>query len=211
MTREDIIYRFIPSPHQGENSPTLLLLHGTGGNEDDLLSLSEYFGESWNYLSPRGMVLENGMPRFFRRLSEGVFDQQDLKYRTAQLCEFLEESAGIHGFDPRRVIALGYSNGANIAASILLSGYKSLRHAILMHPMVPFFPNPLPDLGNTRILITAGENDPVVPRSNTSELEQIFTKAGAKVEMFWHGSGHNLTEQELQKAGLFAKTLIKSL
>ncbi|MFO7978948.1 MAG: alpha/beta hydrolase [Bacteroidales bacterium] len=209
MAQPDFIYRYIPSADTDQDAPTMLLLHGTGGSEEDLLPLMEEFGEQWNYLSPRGKVLEHGMPRFFRRLAEGVFDQEDLKLRTAELADFVRDAAVHHGFNPSRVVALGYSNGANIAASMLLGGYLTLRHAILMHPMVPFFPKEFPDLAHNRILITAGENDPVVPHSNTLELEQIFRESGAHVELFWHDAGHSLAHKEIRKAVAFSVTLKK--
>lgn len=209
MAESEFIYRYIPAAEAGQEAPTLLLLHGTGGNEEDLLPLSELFGDQWNILSPRGKVLEQGMPRFFRRLAEGVFDQQDLRFRTGELASFVQHSADHHGFNPSRVVALGYSNGANIAASLLLSGYPTLRHAILMHPMVPFFPKEFPDLAATRVLITAGENDPVVPQANTLELEQILKKSAAHVDLFWHDAGHSLTPGEIEKAVTFSNTLKK--
>lgn len=211
MSESDFFHRFERAADVAADSPTLLLLHGTGGNEDSLIEMAKQFGEQWNLLSPRGKVLEHGMPRYFRRLAEGVFDQEDLKFRTSELADFVEQSAVNYGFDASRVVALGYSNGANIAASLLLSGFTTLRHAILMHPMVPFFPRQFPDLSNKRILITAGENDPVVARSNTLDLESLLTQSGARVEMFWHNSGHNLTSQEIDKAIPFANLLKKSL
>lgn len=211
MTEPDFIHQFVPAGEAAAQAPTLLLLHGTGGNETDLLPLAQEFGQYWNYLSPRGKVLENGMPRFFRRLAEGVFDQEDLRLRTRELAGFVQLATVKYGFHPERVVALGYSNGANIAASLLLAGFPTLRHAILMHPMVPFFPKPFPDLSGKKILITAGENDPVVARSNTEELASLFTQAGARVQMLWHGAGHNLIRLEIEKAVAFAGLLRKSL
>ena len=210
MEDPEFIHRFEKAAYGGDEAPTMVLLHGTGGNENDLLELATHFGDGWNYLSPRGKVLENGMPRFFRRLAEGVFDQQDLRFRTAELAAFIEKAATLYGFDRTKVVALGYSNGANIAVSMMLSGVSVIRHAILMHPMVPFYPKQKPDLSPSRILITAGENDPVVSRSNTLDLEQLLADAGGRVDVFWHRSGHSLTPEELDHAVRFAGHLKKS-
>jgi predicted esterase len=195
----NFVHRFLPAS-QPESAPTLLLLHGTGGNEDDLLSLGQALLPGANRLSPRGKVLERGMPRFFRRLAEGVFDLADLEFRTGELAEFLTEAAAHYGFDSNRVIAVGYSNGANIAASLLLHQPHKLAAAILLHPMVPFVPETLPDLTGKPIFIGAGRNDPIVPVSNAEELIRLFTEAGAEVATSWHRGGHALTQEELQAA-----------
>jgi phospholipase/carboxylesterase len=210
MKDPEFLHRFLGAAHGGDDAPTMVLLHGTGGNENDLLEFATHFGDGWNYLSPRGKVLENGMPRFFRRLAEGVFDQEDLRFRTSELAAFIEKASRVYGFDMAKVVALGYSNGANIAASLMLSGTGTVRHAILMHPMVPFYPKQKPDLNKSQILITAGENDPVVSRSNTLDLEKLLAEAGARVELFWHRSGHSLTREELDKAVEFAGNIKKS-
>ena len=195
----DFVHRFVPAPNV-KAAPTLLLLHGTGGSETDLLPLGQALLPGANLLSPRGKVLENGMSRFFRRLAEGVFDQADLQFRTTELAEFLTEAASRYGFDPNRVIAVGYSNGANIAASLLLRQPEKLAAAVLFHPMVPFVPETLPDLQGTVVFIGAGRNDPLVPVSNTENLAGLFTRAGAEVTTYWHRGGHSLIEEELQAA-----------
>ena len=193
------VHRWVPAA-QSETAPTLLLLHGTGGDENDLLSLGRALLPNANLLSPRGNVLERGMPRFFRRLAEGVFDQEDLRLRTRELAEFIEASAVQYGFDLKSVIAVGFSNGANIAASLLLAQPERLASAILFHPMVPFVPKTLPDLSGKPIFIGAGDNDPIVPVSNTEALAGLFRDAGAKVEIHWHQGGHSLTQDEVQAA-----------
>src|SRR5438270_12484205 len=142
------VHRYIPA--QVISKSTLLMLHGTGGNEDDMLELGRMLAPGMAMLSPRGKILENGMPRFFRRLAEGVFDIEDLQRRTHELADFVEAASAIYGFDARNVIAVGFSNGANIAASMLLLRPAVLSAAVLFHPMVPFIPETLPDLSATK-------------------------------------------------------------
>src|SRR5262249_16993263 len=139
------VHRFVPAPSAGSGT-TLLLLHGTGGNENDLLELGQTLAPNAALLSPRGKVSERGMPRFFRRLAEGVFDIEDLKFRTQALADFVASAASAYGFDPGKVIAVGYSNGANIAVSMLLLRPATLAGAVLFRPMVPFVPAVPPDL-----------------------------------------------------------------
>jgi phospholipase/carboxylesterase len=150
-------HRFVAG--SGQEGATLLLLHGTGGNENDLLPLGRELLPGANLLSPRGKVLEHGMPRFFRRLAEGVFDEEDLKFRTEELAGFVKEASGRYDFDPDKLFAVGFSNGANIAASLLLMRPNLLRGAVLLRPMVPFEPEALPDLSGVRIFVAAGEMD----------------------------------------------------
>ncbi|MCW3054909.1 MAG: Glyoxalase/bleomycin resistance protein/dioxygenase [Chthonomonadales bacterium] len=199
LKNTDFVHRFLPAPKVAE-APTLLILHGTGGNENDLIPLGQALLPEANMLSLRGKVLENGMPRFFRRLAEGVFDQADLEFRTKELADFLTEAAERYGFDPTRVIAVGYSNGANIAASLLLRQPEKLAAAALFHPMVPFVPETLPDLSGKGIFIGAGKNDPIVPIANTTNLSALFTQAGAEVVTQWHQGGHALSQGEVQAA-----------
>lgn len=200
------VHRFVPAASP-EQAPTLLLLHGTGGDEQDLLALGGMLLPEANLLSPRGKVLENGMPRFFRRLAEGVFDQEDLQQRTGELGDFLSEAAVKYGFDPKRVIALGYSNGANIASSLLLRDPERLAGAVLFQPMVPFVPEDLPDLTGKPIFIGAGRNDPMVPIANTTELMKLFQRAGAEVALTWHLSGHTLNPVEILAAQRWLRAL----
>jgi predicted esterase len=179
---------------------TLLLLHGTGGNENDLLDLGRMLAPGAALLSPRGNVSENGMPRFFRRLAEGVFDQEDLIQRTHELADFVGTAAESYGFDQQRVVAVGYSNGANIAASTLLLRPGVLRAAVLFRPMVPLVPEELPDLSAVRVFISAGENDPIVPRAQSEQLALLLQSAGADVTLRWQMSGHTLNAHEIETA-----------
>ncbi len=176
----------------------LLLLHGTGGTEQDLLPLAEMIDPEASVLSVRGNVSENGMPRFFRRLSEGVFDEEDLIFRTKELHDFLDEAAEKYEFDRNNVIAVGYSNGANIAGSLLFHYKNTLKAAVLYHPMVPRRGVELPDLNETPVFIGAGKNDPICPAAETEQLSKILEDAGSNVEVHWEYQGHQLTHSEVQ-------------
>ena len=216
MSKPDFKYRFIPSPsqqHDADNSDqaygpkdnqsetlTLLLLHGTGGNEDDLIQVGQMISPSASLLSPRGKVLENGMPRFFKRLAEGVFDLEDLKFRTRELADFVKEVSSIYSFDLSKTIAVGFSNGANIAASLLLSYPGTLMGAILFRAMVPFIPNSPLDLSDKKVLLSAGVFDPIVSEHQTRSLFDILEKSRANVTLKWQQSGHNLTESDILDA-----------
>jgi phospholipase/carboxylesterase len=182
------------------NKPVLLLLHGTGGNEKDLLSLAEMISPESSVLSVRGNVSENGMPRFFRRLSEGVFDEEDLIFRTKELYEFIEEAANKYDFNRDQVVAVGYSNGANIAGSLIFHYENSLKGAILHHPMVPRRGIELPKLDGLPVFIGAGKNDPICPPQETEELQQLLNNAGAKVHLKWDDMGHQLSRAEVEEA-----------
>jgi phospholipase/carboxylesterase len=201
---------FIPGKLQ--DAPTLLLLHGTGGNEKDLLPLAEMIAPGAAVLGIRGNVLENGMPRFFRRLAEGVFDEEDLVFRTKELKDAIDDLAKEHGFNRDRVVAIGYSNGANIAASLLYHYDNAPHGAILFHAMVPLRGIELPDLSNTPVFIGAGKRDPLIPMEQTKELSEQLQKAGAKVTEYWGEGGHQLTREEVERArewyeSTFKKTL----
>src|SRR5690554_4692015 len=180
--------------------PTLLLLHGTGGNEFDLLPLAEIMDREANVLSVRGNVLENGLPRFFRRIAEGVFDEEDLIFRTKELNDFLDESAEKCGFDRNNIIAIGYSNGANIAASLLFHYPYALKGAILHHPMVPRKGMDLPDLTGKSVFIAAGTNDPICSPTESTELQSLLEKANADVGIHWENRDHQLTLTEVEAA-----------
>jgi phospholipase/carboxylesterase len=200
-------HRFIPSHareagrSKGKTPPTtLLLLHGTGGNEEDMIPLGQQIDPEAAMLSPRGKVLENGMPRFFRRLAEGVFDIEDLKFRTNELADFVNDASKAYGFDMQHIIAVGYSNGANIASSLLLLHPEILCCAILFRAMVPLQPNTLPDLTNKHIFMSSGIHDPIVPKQDAENLSALFKKAGAKVSLYWQNSGHELRMEEIKKA-----------
>lgn len=187
--------------------PTLLLLHGTGGNELDLLPLAGMIDDEASVLSVRGNVLENGMPRFFRRLAEGVFDEEDLVFRTQELNEFLDEAARKYDFDRNNMIAIGYSNGANIAASLLFHYQNALKAAILHHPMVPRRIE-LPDLTGTNVFIAAGTNDPICSPLESKELQALLQAANATVELHWENRGHQLTREEVEEAAKWYKMIV---
>lgn len=197
----DFIHRFISANSKAkESSLTLLLLHGTGGTEDDLIPLGNELTPDASILSVRGKVLENGMPRFFRRLEEGVFDLEDLKMRTDELADFILKSSSIYDFDLKRLVAVGYSNGANIGASVLLRRPEVLAGAILFRAMVPFIPDVLPDLSKKSIILLEGLRDPIVSKQEAEGLLKIFNKAHSNVTIKWQGSGHNLTQEDIDSA-----------
>ncbi|MDR6883344.1 phospholipase/carboxylesterase [Bacillus sp. 3255] len=186
-------------------APVLVLLHGTGGTEKDLLPLAQAISPESSVLSVRGNVLENGMPRFFRRLAEGVFDEEDLIYRTKELNDFLDAAAKEYGFDRQNVVAVGYSNGANIAGSLLFHYPDALRGAVLHHPMVPRRGVQLPDLTDTPVFIGAGRNDPICSPQETEELQKLLGDAGAEIEVHWENAGHQLTRTEVEAARTWFK------
>jgi phospholipase/carboxylesterase len=195
------IHRFVPPKSNAKEAvPTLLLLHGTGGNEDDLIPLGKKLAPNASILSVRGKVLENGMPRFFRRLEEGVFDMEDLKIRTDELAEFVVKSSSAYMLDPERVIAVGYSNGANIAASVLLRRPEVLAGAILFRAMVPFIPTVMPDLSKKSIILLEGLYDPIVSKAEAESLLELFAKTQSSVTLKWQNSGHNLTQEDIVAA-----------
>ncbi|GIP41085.1 carboxylesterase [Paenibacillus sp. J31TS4] len=181
-------------------APTLVLLHGTGGTERDLLPLAAMLSPGSSVLSLRGSVLENGMPRFFRRLAEGVFDEEDLLLRTREAYDFLDEAAAQYGVDRANFVAVGYSNGANLAGSLLFHHPGALRGAVLHHPMVPRRGVQLPDLTGTPVFIGAGRNDPLCTPEETEELERLLAEAGADVSVHWERAGHQLTATEVEAA-----------
>jgi phospholipase/carboxylesterase len=192
----DFIHEFVP----GTSSRTLLLLHGTGGNERDLIPLGRELDPNAALLSPRGKVLENGMPRFFRRLAEGVFDLEDLKYRTNEMADFIAAAGEHYGFATDQLVAVGYSNGANIAASMLLLRPEILGAAILFRAMVPLVPDRLPDLSSVRVWIGAGDQDPIIPASEAQRLVELLRRAGADVTIRFAKAGHGLTNHDLEAA-----------
>jgi phospholipase/carboxylesterase/glyoxalase family protein len=197
------IHTFIPSDNgrKDDDSLNLLVLHGTGGDENDLISIAKMLEiTNASILSPRGKVLENGMPRFFRRLAEGVFDIEDLRFRTNELANFVQKASKMYTFDLNRTMAIGYSNGANIAASILLLRPEILSGAILFRPMIPLVPDTLPNLSSKHVLISAGLHDPIVPRYQTEDLFDLLKKVGAKVSIQWQNSGHELTQRDIKAA-----------
>ena len=189
-------HRFYP----GETGVTLLVLHGTGGSEDDLVPLARELAPGAAILSPRGKVSEYGAARFFRRLAEGVFDHEDLVFRTHELADFVEAAAEEYGFDPSKIVAVGYSNGANIAGSLMLLHPGLLRAAVLFRAMVPFEPEETPDLTGMPVFIAAGQRDQMIPPHNTRRLAEILTEAGADLDLRWRDTGHGLTYEEVAEA-----------
>jgi len=196
------MHRYIPPAAGAElaSSTTLLLLHGTGGDEEDLIPLGRAVLPGAGLLSPRGKVLERGAPRFFRRLAEGVFDQEDLARRTEELAQFIEAAAKTYELDRDGIVAVGFSNGANIAASLLLLRPGLLRGAVLLSPMVPFEPDAPPDLSGTSVFIGAGRADSIAPPEQTEHLADLLRRAGADVTVHWAPGGHAVTEGELDAA-----------
>jgi phospholipase/carboxylesterase len=194
------IHQFISASTRPDQI-TLLLLHGTGGNEQDLIPLGQELYPRAAMLSPRGKVLESGMPRFFRRFAEGVFDVEDLKFRTHELADFVERASKVYEFDLRYVISVGYSNGANIASSLLLLRPKIMSSAVLFRVMVPFMPEKVPNLSGKNIFVGAGQYDPIIPREQTETLVGLFKKAGANVVVhIQENSGHELGHDEISAA-----------
>jgi predicted esterase len=194
------VHRFLPGGEGIGAGSTLLVLHGTGGDENDLLPLAAELAPGAHLLSPRGPVLEHGMPRFFRRLGVGVFDLEDLALRTAELGRFVRGAAERYGFDPARVTALGYSNGANIGASLLLTDGAALAGAVLLRPMLPFEPARVPDLAGRSVLIAAGRRDPYAPPASVEALAARLRAGGAAVELAWSEAGHGLEPREFDAA-----------
>ncbi len=197
MPQLDFIHEFVP----GISDRTLLLLHGTGGNEHDLIRLGRELDPNAALLSPRGKILEHGMPRFFRRLAEGVFDIEDLKLRANELADFVTAAAKHYNLAADQIVAVGYSNGANIAASILLLRPETLGAAILFRAMVPLIPDNLPDLSSVRIWIGAGDQDPIVPASEARRLVELLRRAGADVTIRFANATHALINDEVKTAG----------
>ena len=192
------VHRFVPG--EDEAGPTLLLLHGTGGNEEDLIPLGQELAPGTAILSPRGKVSEYGAPRFFRRLAEGVFDQEDLLFRTHELAGFVEAASNEYGFDLSKVVAVGYSNGANVAASTILLHPGLLRAAVLFRAMVPFEPEVMPDLSGMPVFMASGRRDQMIPADDSQRLADILSEAGADVDLRWHDTGHGLTYEEVGEA-----------
>ena len=204
----DLGFVHVFKPAQSPGAPTLLLLHGTGGDENDMLPLGN-LAPGAALLSPRGNVLENGMPRFFRRLAEGVFDVEDVKRRADELADFVAAAAAHYRFDASRVIAMGFSNGANIASATMLLRPDVLKGAILFRAMVPLVPDSRqnPTLSGTRVLISNGRIDPIVSSEETERLARLLQGAGADVEVHWQPAGHQLMPSDFA----VAKTWLQSI
>ena len=209
MSEKDLgfVHRFFPA----ESEATLLLLHGTGGDENDLVPLGRELAPGAAILSPRGKVSEYGAARFFRRLAEGVFDHEDLVFRTHELAGFAQAAAEEYEFDPSRLVAVGYSNGANIAASLMLLHPGLLRTAVLFRAMVPFEPEDVPDLSGMPVFLAAGRMDRMIPPQNTERLAEILREAGADLDLRWRNAGHPLTYEEVAEAKQWLSEVLPEL
>ena len=192
----DFLHEFV----HGNSERTLLLLHGTGGNERDLIPLGHELDPNASLLSPRGKILENGMPRFFRRLAEGVFDLEDLEMRTNELADFVAPAMGHYKLDADHIVGVGYSNGANIAASMLLLRPEIMHAAILFRAMVPLVPDKMPELSSVLVWIGAGDQDPIIPTSETRRLIELLRSAGAEVTIRFANATHGLTDADVKTA-----------
>ena len=197
------VHRFLPAPSSSDAAPTVLALHGTGGTENDLIPLAQSLWPTASVLAVRGRISENGAARFFRRIAEGVFDLENLHAETQSLADFVAHCAANYGFDPKNVWALGYSNGANIAASLLLSRPETLKGAILLRAMTPFQPQQMPDLAEKSIFLAAGRFDPLVPLPNIENLAALFRNAGADVTLRLENASHGLIGHEIDEARHF--------
>jgi predicted esterase len=197
------IHKFVPAPSGSSHPVTLLLLHGTGGDEGDLLALGNELWTGAALLGVRGKVLENGMPRFFRRFSEGVFDVEDLKFRTEELAQFIDEAAERYHFSKKKLMVVGYSNGANIAASLILLHPHYMAAAVLFRAMVPFVPDLIRDFSHLSVFIGAGRLDPIVPSGQVEELGALFESGGADLTISWSQSGHELGGDDIRAAKIW--------
>jgi len=195
----DFIHKYIPSSG-ADSDTTFVLLHGTGGNEEDLIPFGQFLAPGAAYLGIRGKVMEGGAARFFRRLAEGVFDEQDLRFRTQELTEFLAQATVAYALNPQKLVAVGYSNGANIAASIMLLKPDTFSAAVLLRAMVPLEPETLPQLNGKPVLMQSGRQDPIIPVRNSERLARMLGDSGADVTFHLLAAGHALTNAEFATA-----------
>jgi phospholipase/carboxylesterase len=192
-------HRFDPGGRP--DAATLLLLHGTGGDEEMMVPLGRRLASGAHLLSPRGNVLEDGVRnRYFRRHDEGVFDTDDLRHRAHELADFVGAATARYQVRPETVVAAGFSNGANIAGAVLLLRPETLRGAVLFAPMVPLRPEALPDLSGAAVFISAGRRDPICPPELAEELATLLTDAGAAVELRFHPGAHEVTAGQVDAA-----------
>jgi len=191
------IHRFVPGE---ESADTLLVLHGTGGSENDLIGIGQAIAPGAAILGPRGNVLENGAPRFFKRIAEGVFDPKEVRSRAEELARFIRAAAITYRLDTSRIFAFGYSNGANVASTVMLIEPGAIQGSILFRPMVVYEPPDKPDLSGSSIFISAGRLDPIVPTDSVEQLAEIFRSGNADVTLKWQIAGHNLVPSEVREA-----------
>ncbi|HJQ11245.1 MAG TPA: alpha/beta hydrolase [Gemmatimonadaceae bacterium] len=192
------IHRFVPG--EDSSGDVLLVLHGTGGNENDLIGIGQAIAPGAAILSPRGNVLENGAPRFFKRLAEGVFDPKEVRSRGEELARFIRAAVVTYRLDSARIFALGYSNGANIASTVMLIEPGVIQGAILLRPMVVYEPTEKNDLSGSSVFISAGRMDPIVPAASVEQLAEMFREAKADVTLKWQLTAHNLVPSEIREA-----------
>lgn len=200
---DDLGFVHIFVPAEKPASPTLLLLHGTGGDERDLLQLGAELWPGAALLAVRGKILENGMPRFFRRFAEGIFDVEDLKFRTQELAQFIDAAAERYGFSKKKLIVVGYSNGANIASSLILLHPHYVAAAVFFRAMMPFVPDLIRDFSHLSVFIGVGQSDPIVPPGQVEELAALFESGGADVTISLHRGGHELGEDDVRAAKIW--------
>jgi phospholipase/carboxylesterase len=193
------IHRFLPA-EDSANGDTLVVLHGTGGDENDLIGIGQAVAPGAAILSPRGNILENGAPRFFRRLAEGVFDPKEVRSRAEELARFIRAAVITYRLDPTRVFALGYSNGANVASTVMFVEPGILQGAILFRPMLVYEPTEGKDLSGSAVFVSAGRMDPIVPTASVERLVKLLELAHAEVTLKWQLVGHNLVPSEVSEA-----------
>jgi len=193
------IHRFVPA-EDNATGDTLVVMHGTGGDENDLIGIGQAIAPGAAIVSPRGNVLENGAPRFFKRLAEGVFDPKEVRSRAEELARFIRAAVVTYRLDPARVFALGYSNGANIASTIMFVEPEILRGAILFRPMLVYEPSEMNDLTGSAVFISSGRMDPIVPAESVERLVELFDEAHAEVTLKWQLAAHSLVPSEVHEA-----------
>lgn len=200
MTEDlDFIHRFVPAEDSASGT-TLIVLHGTGGNENDLVGIGQSVAPGAAILSPRGKVLENGAPRFFKRLAEGVFDPKEVRSRAEELARFIHASITKYGLDASRIYALGYSNGANIASTLMFIEPRLLQGSVLFRPMLVYEPEQRANLSDASVFISAGRMDPIVPVKSVERLVELFESSQSEVTLKWQQAGHNLVPSEVREA-----------
>lgn len=203
------IHHFIPSSRKIDE--VILLLHGTGGDENYLLKIGRKISPGASILSPRGNVRDGGSNRFCLRSTDGVFDKEDVKLRTGELADFILDSSRKYKFDLNGLSVIGYSNGASIAAGVILTHPCIIKRCVLFHPALPLIPETLPDLSSIRVLITYGYNDTVVKPGESQALAKLLEQCGASVETFGHGGRHELVKNEIMSAKRFLESKSNSL
>lgn len=193
------IHRF-EAAGDSPSGDTLIVLHGTGGDENDLVGIGQAIAPGAAIVSPRGNVLENGAPRFFKRLAEGVFDPKEVHSRAEELARFIRAAVVTYRLDPARVFALGYSNGANVASTVMFLEPALLQGAILLRPMLVYEPTEKHDLTGSAVFVSAGRMDPIVPTDSVERLVQLLESAHAEVTLKWQLTGHSLTPNDVREA-----------